>query len=61
MRKYVILKWIDPENEFSLMVAHPNSMNFNKHQGNNKYNIFATMEGYDINIPHVSQSYLYGV
>ena len=59
VRKYGSLKWIDPDNEFSLRVDHPNKMKFNKQWGNNKYNIFATMEGYDLNIPHDSQSDLY--
>ena len=36
-------------------------MNFNKHWGDNKYNTFATMEGYDLNIPHDSASDLYVV
>ena len=35
-------------------------MNFNKDQGDNKYNIFSTIEGYDLNIAHEGQSDLYG-
>ena len=61
MKKYGSLKWIDLDNKFSLRVAHPNMMNFNKHRGDNTYNIFATTEGYELNILHVSQSYLYDV
>ena len=30
-------------------------MNFNKDKGDNKYNIFSTIEGYDLNIPHEGQ------
>ena len=61
MRKYGSLKWLNPDTAFSLRVAHPNRINFNKKRGNNKYNIFATTEGYDLNITHESQSYFYDV
>ena len=59
VRKYVSLKWLDPENEYIIRVAHPNGMNFHKHQGNNNYNISAKIQVYDLNIPHDSQSDLY--
>ena len=55
VRKYCIFKWIYSDNEFSLRVAHINRMILNKHQGNNKYNIFSTMDGYELNISHMSQ------
>ena len=59
--KYGSLKWLDPDNELSLRVPHTNTITFNKHWGNKKYNIFSTMEVCDINIPHESQSDFYDV
>ena len=61
VRKYGSLRWLNTYNELGLRFYHPNRMNLNKKRGNNKYNIFSTMEGYERNIPHVTQSDLYYV
>ena len=61
VRKYGSLKWLDPENQYSLWIAHPDIMNFNKQRGENKYNIFANMEVYNRKISLDNQPYLYDV
>ena len=61
MRNYGSLKWRNTNNQYSLWVNHPDRMNFNTHRGNNKYNVFATMEGYDLDISPNIQPNLYGV
>ena len=59
--KYGGLKWLDPDNNYTLQVAHPNKMSFNKLRGDNKYHILATLEGCDLSIPPEAQLNLYEV
>lgn len=61
VRKYGNLKWLDPDNNFSLRVSHPERMSFTKARGNNKYDILATMNGYDLDGSAESQNDLYDV
>ena len=55
MSKYGGLRWIDPDNNYTLRVAHPTNMAFNKQRGENKHHILATLEGNDISIPPEAQ------
>ena len=61
VRKYGFLKWIDPDNSYTLWVAHPNRIYFNKKSRNNKYHICATLEEYDLSIPPEAQLNFYKV
>ena len=61
VRKYGGLKWLDPDNNFSVRVCHPERMSFTKSRGNNHYDILATMHGYDIGSSPESQNDLYDV
>ena len=53
--QYRGLKWIDPDNNYTLRVAHTNNMYFKNQRGNNKYHILLTLEGYDLSIPPGAQ------
>lgn len=61
VRKYGGIKWLDPDNNFSVRVSHPERMSFTKARGNNKYDILATMNGYDLDSPPESQHDLFDV
>ena len=61
MRKYRGLKWIDPDNNYNLRVAHPYKMFFIRKRVNNKYHILVTLESYDLIIPSEAQLNLYEV
>ena len=61
VRKYGGLKWLDPDNNFSVRVSHPERMSFTKARGNNKYDILATMNGYDCDSAPESHNDLYDV
>ena len=53
--KYGGLKWLDPDNTYTIQVAHPKYTPVNKQRVNNKYHILATLEGYDLSIPQEYQ------
>jgi len=61
VRKYGGLRWLDPDSNFSLRVSHPERMAFTKARGNNKYDVLATMNGYDPDSSPESQPALYDV
>ena len=61
VRKYKVLKWLDTDNNYTLPVAHPNNIYFNKQRGNNKYHILEALGGYDISITPGDQLNLYEV
>ena len=61
MRKYGNLKWLDLDNNFSVWISHPERMYFTKAKGNKKYDILATMNGYDLDGSAESQNDLYDV
>ena len=42
VRKYGGLKWIDPDNNYTLWVSHLNKMSFINQRGKNMYHILAT-------------------
>ena len=46
-RKYGGLQWLDPDNGYFKLMAHPERMWFQKTRGNNHYDILAIMENYD--------------
>ena len=47
--KYGGIQWIDPDNGYVKVIANPERMWFQKNQGNNHYDVLATMESYDFN------------
>ena len=61
VQKYGGLRWLDPDNNVSVRVFHPERMSFTKSRGNNHYDILATMNGYDIHSTPESQNDLYDV
>ena len=61
VRKYRDLKWIDPDNYYTLWNANPNNTSFIQKRGNSECHIFVKLEGYDISIPLEAQLNLYGV
>ena len=46
--KYGGLRWLDADNGYRVCETHPNEMFFEKKRGNNKYIIFATYQGFDL-------------
>ena len=54
-----VLRWLDPDSNFSLQVSHPERMVFTKARGNNRYDVLATMTGYDPDSSPESQPALY--
>ena len=59
VRKYGGLRWLDPDNHYCVCEAHPDKMFFEKKKGNNKYLVFATYRGFDLNKPLDKQHALY--
>ena len=48
VRKYGGIKWLDPANGYRACEAHPNDVAFEKKRGNNRYIIFGTYHGFDL-------------
>ena len=57
--KYGGLCWLDADYNYRRVETHPTKMFFEKKRGNNKYIIFATYEGFDLNKDPSEQKELY--
>ena len=55
------LKWLDHDNNYTLWLAQPKNMSFNKQRENNKYHILVTLQGCDLSIPPEDQLDFYKV
>ncbi len=47
-KKYGGICWLDCENGYCICEAHPDWVFFQKKHGNNKYMIWATYQGFDL-------------
>ena len=56
VRKYGGLRWLDADNGYRICETHPDEMFFEKKRGNNKYIIFATYQGFDLEKPLKGQT-----
>ena len=61
VRKYGDLRWLDPDNTFSLRISQPERMAFTKARENTKYDVLATMHGFDTESSPEGQPLLYDV
>ena len=59
MAKYGGLCWLDVDYNYRRVETHPTKMFFEKKRGDNKYIIFATYEGFDLNKDPSDQKDLY--
>lgn len=62
LAKYGGLEWVDADSsDYSRRKAHPDKMIFQKARGNNHYDIVATMDGFDFDLPLDEQEDKYDV
>ena len=49
LRKYGGIKWFDPDSE-QVFTSHTTKMHFEKKRGDNQYNVFGILQGYDMDL-----------
>jgi hypothetical protein len=49
LRKYGGIKWFDPDSE-QVFTSHMTKMHFEKKRGDNQYNVFGILQGYDMDL-----------